>query len=328
MQNAGCLGCLGYIILFFSLYNILWFFDINPKLTFPLMVLYVVLWAIAMFYQDKNKMKIKKSVVKVLSFLFPNMVTNMAYNILTSLQIYKKRAREIEVLNQAKKEVMDFEKFKIQTYLWKGGAEKVLLVHGWEGQAGNFSELIAPLLEANYTIIAFDAPSHGDSSKGRTSLFEFSNLVGILLQKFEISKVVSHSFGGVATTYALKNNPNIRLDRYVLLTTPDSFLQRIEDISEQVGVTKNIRNRLINKIEKQSNIIVKDFSVSEFVKQINVKKALIIHDKNDKIIPIAYAKNVCQNWKNATMQEVENTGHFKILTTKTVIESVVNFLSK
>lgn len=137
----------------------------------------------------------RKSIIKIVSTLFPNQVVNFAYQQLTNPQVKKLRPHEIEVLGTSQKEILKFQDFDIQLYTWQGGSDKVLLIHGWEGQAGNFADLVQKLLEQNYTVYAFDAPSHGFSSKGKTSLFEFTELVGILIQKYKVKKLVSHSLG-------------------------------------------------------------------------------------------------------------------------------------
>ncbi|GHC59105.1 alpha/beta fold hydrolase [Ulvibacter litoralis] len=269
----------------------------------------------------------KKQLVKIASNLFPNMITSFAYNQLTNPQVRKLRKNELDTLNKSEKENFNYNNINIKLYTWKGGKNKVLLIHGWEGQAGNFSDLIEILLENGYTVHSFDGPSHGYSSKGSTSLFEFSELVGVLIKKFDVKSLVSHSFGGVATTYALFKNPDIMIEKYVLLTTPDKFTERIDDVSEVVGINKKVKKLLINRLEKQTGISVETLNVSDFVKTINVKDALIIHDINDKVIPIIRSKNVHRNWAASQLKEVEGTGHFRILRTKEVIDTVVNYLN-
>ncbi len=269
----------------------------------------------------------KKTLVKIISTILPNQVVKFAYTQLTNPQIKKLRPNELHVLEKAVKEKFSFKDFDIQLYKWPGGREKILLIHGWEGQAGNFGDLIEKLIAQNYSVFSFDGPSHGFSSKGRTSLFEFTELVGILIRKFGVSKLVSHSFGGVATTYALSINPDLKIDKYVLLTTPDKFLERIEDVSEQIGITEKVKNKLIQRLEKETSIDIKKLNVSEFVKRIHVGKALIIHDKNDSVLPISRSKNVYQNWNVCEFIEIEGTGHFRILRTKSVIEKTVEFLN-
>ncbi|WP_298320393.1 alpha/beta fold hydrolase [uncultured Aquimarina sp.] len=269
----------------------------------------------------------KKNLVRIASNLFPSVIASFAYNQLTNPQVRKLRKNELNTLDKSEKKDFKFKESNIKLYSWKGGQKKVLLIHGWEGQAGNFSDLVAILLENGYTVHSFDAPSHGFSSKGGTSLFEFSELVGVLIKKYNVESLVSHSFGGVATTYALFNNPELYIKKYVLLTTPDKFTERIDDVSEMVGINDNVKSKLINRLEKETGVPVKTLNVSEFVKTINVQKALIIHDKNDKIIPISRSKNVHQNWAVSEFREVEGTGHFRILRTKQVLDTVVDYLN-
>lgn len=268
----------------------------------------------------------RKFITKIVSTLFPNQVVSFAYNQLTNPQVQKLRPNELVVLDKAQKETMKFQSFDIQLYRWKGGEDKVLLIHGWEGQAGNFADIVEKLMQENYTIYAFDAPSHGFSSKGKTSLFEFTELVGLLIRKYEVTKLVSHSFGGVATTYALFNNQDLHIDKYLLLTVPDRFTERINDVAEHVGITENVKNKLIKRLENEMNLDVNNLNVSDFVKVINVKKSLIIHDTKDTIIPIQRAKNVHNNWKNSEFLEIQGTGHFRILRTDFVLEKITEFL--
>ncbi|WP_298546339.1 alpha/beta fold hydrolase [uncultured Aquimarina sp.] len=269
----------------------------------------------------------KKDLVRIASNLFPSAIASFAYNQLTNPQVRKLRKNELNTLDKSEKEDFKFKEFNIKLYTWTGGQKKVLLIHGWEGQAGNFSDLVAILLENGYTVHSFDAPSHGFSSKGGTSLFEFSELVGVLIKKYNVKSLVSHSFGGVATTYALFNNPELSIKKYVLLTTPDKFTERIDDVSEMVGINDNVKSKLINRLEKETGIPIETLNVSEFVKTINVQKALIIHDKNDKVIPISRSKNVHQNWAASEFREVEGTGHFRILRTKQVLDTVIDYLN-
>lgn len=267
-----------------------------------------------------------KTLISSFSRLFPRLVVSFAYKQLTNPQVKKLRANEEEMLQKAKREQMDFEGFNIQLYEWGEGDKKVLLIHGWEGQAGNFADLVKQLLDRGYKVFAFDAPSHGYSSRGPTSLFEFTELVGVLIRKHQVKTLVSHSFGGVATTYALYKNPDLKIDKYLLLTTPDRFIERIGDVAEMTGITEDVKKRLIARLEKETGEDVQKLNVHDFVQGIQVEKALIIHDRADKIIPIERSRNVCNHWKACKFLEVEGTGHFRILRSEPIHKEVMSFL--
>ena len=270
----------------------------------------------------------QKQIVKIFSFLLPSAMTRFAYKQLTNPQIRKLRPNELVTLDKAQKEKISFKGFDIQTYHWPGGPDSILLIHGWEGQAGNFSDIIERLIQEGYSVYAFDGPSHGFSSRGRTSLFEFSDLVGLMVERTGVKKLISHSFGGVATVYGLYKNPVHSIDKYLLLTSPDRFLDRIEGVSAQVGITDKVKQRLIRRLEEEAQLNVEALNISSFAPQLDVKKAMIIHDKGDKVIPIAQSKSIYRNWPVCDFVEIEGTGHFRILRTDFVIDKVVSFLEE
>ncbi|MEL6561896.1 MAG: hypothetical protein AAFQ94_27160, partial [Bacteroidota bacterium] len=82
----------------------------------------------------------------------------------------------------------------------------------------------------------------------------------------------------------------------------------------------------IRRLEKETKLDVETLNVSSFVKDIHVKDSLIIHDQNDKVIPIERSKNVHRNWDVSRFKTVNGTGHFRILRTKKVISMVLNYL--
>ncbi|MFT4737005.1 MAG: pimeloyl-ACP methyl ester carboxylesterase [Paraglaciecola sp.] len=269
-----------------------------------------------------------KKLVRLLSTVLPNRMVNIAYNTFANPQVKKLRPHELEVLATAKQEDFDFKHFTIKTYQWGETGERILLIHGWEGQAGNFSELIHKLLTAGYQVCSFDAPSHGFSSSGKTSVLEFTELVAVMIRHFKVRKLISHSFGAVATTFSLFNNRDISIDKYVMLTTPDKFSERIDQIVELTGITEQVRAKLMIRLQKEMNVDLNHLNVSEWVKHINVTSGLIIHDRQDKVLSIQQAQNVDRNWPNAQLRIVEGTGHFRILRTDWVLNEAIAFLKK
>jgi pimeloyl-ACP methyl ester carboxylesterase len=268
----------------------------------------------------------KKTLIKAGGLIFPTYISSLAYKHLTNPQLMKLRDHELEMLNQSQQERILFKNFEIQTYKWGTGKKNIMMVHGWEGQAGNFSDLIQKLICEDFTVFSFDGPSHGFSSKGSTSLFEFTDLIGHLIQYFEVNHLVSHSFGGVATIYALAKLPHLKIDKYALLTTPNKFADRIDAVAEKVGISQKIKMKLVQRLTEETGLDIWNLQVSDFVKDIQVKKALIIHDVFDKVLPVEQSRQINKVWDIAELLEVEHTGHFGILRNKEVIERVVNFL--
>ncbi len=263
--------------------------------------------------------------IKAACMLAPGLLTRYAYRQLTHPQWQKLRMHEQEVMDTAEKTSYPFQGFQIQLYHWPGEGKRVLLAHGWEGQAANFSDLILRFREAGYAVYAFDGPAHGLSSTGKTSMFEFADLTKALVQELQPHYAVSHSFGGVAITSALSQLTDFTLEKYVLLTTPDRFLERIDWVATQNGITEGVKNRLLRRIQQETGQDPARMNVSDYVKQTRVGKVLIVHDKGDRVISIEQSRNVQQQWPGCTLLEVEQTGHFKILRTPFVLDTVLDF---
>ncbi|NVK65777.1 MAG: alpha/beta hydrolase [Flavobacteriales bacterium] len=272
----------------------------------------------------------KKKFIRITSTLFPSFFARKAYEQLTHPQIHKLREHELTTLEKAQQEDLDYEGFRIRTYAWNtsGSKETILLIHGWEGQAGNFSDIIEELIAADYRIYSFDGPSHGMSSKGSTSLFEFVELVGVLIRKYEVKNLITHSFGSVATSYVLSANQELKIDKFLMLTSPDKFSQRIDFIAESVGVSPKVKKKLVDRLESELGMDLSTLNVSDWVKSVNVADALILHDENDGVLPIEQSLNVHKNWKVSRFESVTGTGHFRILRTPYVLERIVTFFNE
>lgn len=267
-----------------------------------------------------------KGTIQTLSNIFPSFFAKKFYNRLLHPQVKKIRTHELETLEKAEKEVLSIQNNNIQLYKWGNGENKILLVHGWEGQAGNFSDIIEKLLVENFTIYSFDGPGHGNSSGGKNIMFEYLDTVDKVITKLDIKNIVSHSFGSVVTTFALSQIPNHKIEKYVLLTTPHTFRNYVLNISGKIGISNRAINIFLKKIEKERNEKIDELDVCKYVQKANVEKAIIIHDINDRIIPISEAKEVAKKWKKAELVEITNTGHFKMLRTPEIAEKIIEFI--
>ncbi|NER18891.1 alpha/beta fold hydrolase [Spongiivirga citrea] len=243
-------------------------------------------------------------------------------------QIKKLRPHEVEVLSKSDQQIVNFNGIALKTYRYPNSGPKIFLVHGWEGHGGNFSDIIEKLVLKNYHIFTFDAPSHGSSSASKNSIFDFPESVQFLLEKERPDHIVSHSFGAVATTFALNNKPEISIKKYVLLSNPDRFIDRINFVAEQAGITERLKNKLIKKVANETGQDLKLLSVSNFVQNVSVEKALIIHDKNDKIQPQRDPENVNKVWDISSLEIIEGTGHFRMLRTQFVIDRIIIFIQE
>jgi predicted alpha/beta hydrolase family esterase len=67
-------------------------------------------------------------------------------------------------------------------------------------------------------------------------------------------------------------------------------------------------------------------NVAEYAQKSGVKKALILHDTNDRVLSVNQSKQVSEFWENSNLEEVTGTGHYRILRTKSILNRAVEFL--
>ena len=273
-------------------------------------------------------MKLIKLYFKFLDTFFPSLSAKQMYRHMSNPRTHKLRKFEDEILSRSEQKEIEFRGFVIRSYEWGPESEKVaLLVHGWEGQAGNFGAIVDILLSKGYHVIAFDGPSHGKSSRGPTSMFEYGDFISEVLQRCKPTSIISHSFGTVATIWGLTKSPEVSIDQWFIVTTPANFKDRIDDTKDLLGVSDRTIMRLIELVEGTEGYSVDLLNMDEFgSKLVTVDKVIIIHSRSDKVIPIEDAKITHRAIKGSKMIELEDIGHYKILWSEELKELLTEHL--
>ena len=265
-----------------------------------------------------------KRIIQLLQIVSPKLVAKMAYNFMSNPRKRKLRSSEELVLDKATLSKVRFKQFDVQKFEWgESNSNTALLIHGWEGQAGNFAALVDQLVQKNYHVVAFDAPSHGRSSRGTTSMFEFSEFIANHFGGLNPKLVISHSFGSVNTATILRNNPEFNLDSWIMVTTPHDFLTRVNGISEYFGMKNEAKTELIKLIQNDTNENISELNMATYCGELsNVEKATIVHSKTDTVLPIEGARVVTNAFKKSTLIELDGLGHYSILWSEELNEIV------
>ena len=260
-------------------------------------------------------MKALQLYFKILDKLSPSLAARKMYTIMTNPRVRKLRDFEEKILNEAKQERISFQGFEIQTYHWGTPKSKtVLLVHGWEGQAGNFGSLVPVLLELGYQVVGYDAPAHGNSSKGKTNMFDIPELTGQFLEKYQPELLISHSFGSVVTAMTLKKHPTVMVKNWIMITTPYIYLNYIKGVSNFFGLSPKTFKKLIRQVEANLGEPIENLNMATYCSSLtNIEQATIIHSIQDKVIPIDSARKTNAGFAKSQLIELDHLGHYGIL---------------
>lgn len=145
-------------------------------------------------------------------------------------------------------------------------------------------------------------------------MFEYADFITERVKTHQPRHIISHSFGSVTTIFALTRNPDIHLDQWFLVTTPNNFKDRINIMKAALGVTDRTVSRLIRLIETSPQYSVDELNMEFMGSQLtNLNEATIIHSKSDKVLPIEDARKAQQSIPNSTLIELDGLGHYGIL---------------
>ena len=217
---------------------------------------------------------------------------------------------------------------KMAIYNYGKSANKILLVHGWEGAATDFSLFFIPLVEAGFEVIAVDLPGHGHSAFSQLNAMMTADIIAELNNRFgKFSGVIGHSFGAFSLGYALSKFDQFSEIPFISIGSPTRLKTILSEFSKVVGF-KDLQLQYINtKIEKKYKIRVSDFEQGKFMKAHN-GPVMVIHDKNDKMVPIDRINDIQSETSGPVFMITEGLGHNRILRNKEVIAKAVSFIKK
>lgn len=160
-------------------------------------------------------------------------------------------------------------------------------------------------------------------------MFEFADFLVDQFQNYQPKVVISHSFGSVNVAKVLRQIPELKVKLWVMITTPFDFKSRIDQMVDFFKLKKKVRKNLVNKIEEDTNERIENLNMATYCREIcNVEKGLIVHSKEDNVLPIEGARKVNEAFAQSEMVELEDYGHYSILWSKELKQILAEQLGK
>ncbi|HVL76508.1 MAG TPA: alpha/beta fold hydrolase [Noviherbaspirillum sp.] len=206
--------------------------------------------------------------------------------------------------------------------VWRRGAGKrVLLVHGWAGSHGDLHAFVAPLAAAGCEVIAIDLPAHGMSDGRIASIPDLARaLLHVAGRYGPLCGVVAHSVGCAAVGVALRDG--LPAPRTVLIAPPARYADFASDFARMVGIDPQA---LLDALRRR-DIDVDGIDFPAMAPRL-ASRALIIHSRDDRVVPYANGEALAAAWPGSGFLSCEGLGHGRILADAAVIEHAVRFLT-
>ncbi len=259
----------------------------------------------------------------------PKMMGALAYKMVFRPNRAKLRKADAQILADAARGTIAWNGKTAVTYSWGDRGPNVVLVHGWDSCTGHLAHFVRPLRQAGYRVVALDAPAHGASRGTETDVIEYAEfLLQFQKQAGPFAGAVAHSFGGLCLAYVL--NHGLTAERVVLISVPRRFDDLQYKIRALLQISDAVFDDIIRRVEARfapHRDIWMKFSADTNARNLDVP-ALIIHDVDDKEVPIGESRQLADAWRGASFMTTEGLGHRRILRDDGVIGTTVNFIGK
>jgi pimeloyl-ACP methyl ester carboxylesterase len=232
---------------------------------------------------------------------------------------------EVRVLAEGRQVDLAFEGGRLRTWRWGESGPLVVLAHGWGGSAGQLRAFVHPLVDAGYTVAAFDAPGHGRSSGARSSLPGFAAaLMHVAHALGPVHAVVAHSMGGAAAALAVSRG--LQVERLVLLAPPADARVWLGKFTRAVGLGAEAAGRVRARIEQELAVGFDDLEVGAYGSAVTAP-LLVVHDRTDAEVPWEDGARTADAGADARMHTTFGLGHRGILRDAEVLREVVRFVA-
>jgi pimeloyl-ACP methyl ester carboxylesterase len=257
--------------------------------------------------------------------LAPGLASAFFWNLFFTPLHYPIPDKEKEVEKQADRFIRNIGGRNIQVYSW-GEGPLILLVHGWAGRATQFRKFIPELVTVGYRVVGFDGPAHGQSGGRKTNIEEFAGVVKELVDELgKPAGVIAHSFGGGVCLYCCRQGVPIK--KLINVASPTIADEIINTYLRAVNGSWAIVPRFKDRVLKTFGRPFESYTSLVFSKDIAVRPdLLLIHDTDDKEVPIVHAHLFVKTYPGTQLLETYGLGHTRILKDEMVIERCKAFL--
>ncbi len=276
------------------------------------------------------QLKLFQLYYRTYSAIAPKAAGKSAFRLFQRVRKKNIRTREQPFYNQARHSTLKTSVGEIDYYQLGDTAKKpVLLVHGWDSNAGSMSNIAFALEKQGYHVVAFNLPGHAFSQKNTTNLLECRIAMSSLLEELNIKKplsVISHSFGSAVAAYTLANM-NQPIDKLVFLTNPNKVEAIFKEFKETIHLGAKAYKQMVTITETIIGQPIAKISVAENLKQAKFSQLLLIHDKQDKVLSFQNSVAVKNAVPEAKLVAFEKIGHYRMLWNDEVTAECVQFLT-
>jgi pimeloyl-ACP methyl ester carboxylesterase len=201
---------------------------------------------------------------------------------------------------------------------------KVLLVHGWAGDAMQLRLLGDALAADGFEPLLLDFPGHGRSDGWRSTLPQFVRaLFAVQARIGPLHAVVAHSLGSLAMAHAAARG--LAAERLVMVSPPIAPAVFIHGFAAAFGLGPGLARRMREAIQQREGVPLDQFEPGWLGPRV-MQPTLVLHDRDDRAAPLSAAQQLTRALPRARLHITEGLGHRRILADSSVAAAVIAHL--
>ncbi|MDQ0741469.1 alpha/beta fold hydrolase [Pseudomonas sp. W4I3] len=233
---------------------------------------------------------------------------------------------EMMLLKQCRQENFTWRHALVNMFIYPQSdqqAEKVLLLHGWDGRSIMLRHLAQRLQATGYSVHAPDLPAHGASPGRGVSFYDLSSaVIDIERQYGPFSVVIGHSSGGLVGCMAAMQG--LHFKRMILISSPCCFGEVVDNYVLSHKLPRHIASAM-KKLYQLRYGVHPDKIGPEWIAQIK-QPVLIVHDKGDISIDLEDAMVLTHVLEKSKLIVTAGQGHNGALRDASVFKRISAFL--
>lgn len=212
---------------------------------------------------------------------------------------------------------------RIATWTW-GAGPAVLLAHGWGSRGARLRSFVEPLVASGRSVVAFDAPGHGDSSGRTSSLPQFALAIRAVAEAAGgIEAAVAHSLGCPSVAFAMTRG--LSLTRAVFLAPAAHPGAYTEKFARTLAIPAPVLERMKRRFEEKYGLRWAELDLPRAARSFRAE-LLVIHDRGDAEVSFENGEAIAAAWPGATLVPTEGLGHTRVVHDPAVVARAVAFL--
>jgi len=285
--------------------------------------------------RSQAAVRLTRAALQTAYLLSEDLGAGFAERLFTTPRRHPRPDREKAILATARPFTVDVQ---LRSPRWKGARSKVaawrwgfgptvLLVHGWEGRGSQLGSFVEPLVAAGLSVVAFDAPGHGDSPGHRLYLTDLADVVlDVATAAGPIHATIAHSFGAAAVLLAYPRG-GFDAARNIMIAPNVIIDDSISRFTRAVAIDAAERAVFERHLVAHSGLPLDALEVDRLVTDRDAA-LLVIHDSSDREVPIRHGDELAATWPQARLHVTDGLGHRRILRDETVIAEAVAFVAQ